>query len=73
MPCLRPCAVAMSSVGAEVPTPNSAAWPTAWKTAAVSSSSLAGMQPTCRHVPPSLERSTRPTSSPALAAYSAEA
>jgi hypothetical protein len=33
--------------------------------AAVSSSSLAGMHPRCRHVPPTLSFSTRPTFSPA--------
>ncbi len=45
--------------------PNSAASLTVRNTAAVSSSSLAGMQPTCRQVPPTLSFSIMAMFSPA--------
>src|SRR3954468_6152597 len=42
-------------------------------TSAACSSALVGMQPRCRHVPPSLSRSTRATDSPSSAARKAQA
>ena len=66
--CLRAMvAVQFREGGPAVSTPNSPARATVLKTEAVSSSSLAGMQPTCRQVPPTRSFSTRPTSSPAAA------
>ena len=50
-----------SRVGADVITPNSPACITVRCTVAVSRSSLAGMHPRCKHVPPKRSRSTRPT------------
>ena len=47
--------------------PNSLASPIVRRTAAVSRNSLAGMQPRCRQVPPTLSRSTMATDSPAAA------
>ena len=52
--CLRPSTADQSIPGSEEVTPNSAAPATVRYTAAASRSSLAGMQPTCRHVPPTL-------------------
>ena len=49
-------------------TPNSLAPATVRKTEAVSRNSLAGMQPRCRQVPPTLSISTRATDRPATAA-----
>ena len=54
-------------------TPCSAAWLTVRNTSAACSSDLAGMQPRCRHVPPTFSFSTIATDSPAEAAYSAAA
>jgi hypothetical protein len=69
MPALRLLAAAQS--GSTVPltfTPCSAAWLTVRNTSAACSSALAGMQPRCRQVPPTLFASTRATDSPAEAA-----
>ena len=51
-------------VGVDVTTPNSPAPITVRCTVAVSSSSLAGMHPRCKQVPPKRSRSTRPTFRP---------
>ena len=60
----RDCEAAKSSVGGDVRTPNSPAWLTVRCTFAVSRSSLAGMHPRCKQVPPRTSRSTRPTLRP---------
>ena len=65
--CLRAWVTAMSMDGALVSTPNTPASATVRKTAAVSSSSFAGMHPTFRQVPPTLCISIIATSSPAAA------
>ena len=57
--CLRVMVAAQSSPSFWAWTPYSAACSTVRATDAVSSSSLAGMQPTFRQVPPSRPRSTR--------------
>jgi hypothetical protein len=71
--CLRVWVVPKSMVGSLASMPKVPAWPTVRYTAAVSSSSLAGMQPRCRHVPPTRSRSTMPIDRPAAAPYSAAA
>ena len=71
--CLRSSVVAQSTDFGSTITPKSPACFTVRTIAAVSSSSLAGMQPRCRHVPPILSNSTSPTSRPAEAPYSAAA
>ena len=71
--CLRSRVTDQSMVGSPAEMPNSLAVPTWWYTAAVSSSSLAGMQPTCKQVPPTLARSTMAMFSPAEAPYKAAA
>ena len=63
-PCLRVWVTEKSRAGSEVVMPNWAASDTDRKTEAVSSSSLAGMQPRCRQVPPTLAISTMAMSSP---------
>ena len=63
--CLRAWVTEKSMVGSAVFTPKVAASSTARRTAAVSSSSLAGMQPTLRQVPPSLPFSIRAIDRPA--------
>ena len=71
--CLRASTADQSRLGSPAPTPNSPALATVRYTEAASRSSLAGMQPTCRQVPPTLFFSTTPTSRPALAPYRAAA
>ena len=71
--CLRSSVVAQSTDFGSTITPKSPACLTVRTIAAVSSSSLAGMQPRCRQVPPILSISTSATSSPADAPYSAAA
>ena len=71
--CLRSSTADQSRLGSPAPTPNSDALDTVRYTAAASRSSLAGMQPTCRQVPPTLAFSTTATSRPALAPYRAAA
>ncbi len=53
--------------------PKSAALASARRTVAVSSNDLAGMQPTCRQVPPTFWFSIMATSRPADAPYRAAA
>ena len=71
--CLRARVVPHSMVGAEAWTPKSAAWPTVRNTWAVSRSSLAGMHPTFKQVPPRARYSISPMSSPIPAPYRAAA
>ena len=71
--CLRSSVMAQSAHFGSTITPKSPACFTVRTIAAVSSSSLAGMQPRCRQVPPILSNSTSPTSRPADAPYSAAA
>ena len=71
MPALRLLAAGQSGSGTTPAgsfTPCSPAWFTVRKTSAACSSALAGMQPRCRQVPPTLSASTRATDSPADAA-----
>ncbi len=71
MPALRLFAAGQSGSGVTPPgsfTPCSPAWLTVRNTSAACSSALAGMQPRCRQVPPTLSASTRATDSPADAA-----
>ena len=65
--CLRAWLTAKSRVGCSAWTPNSLAPATVRNTLAVSSNSLAGMQPRWRQVPPTLSFSTMATVSPAAA------
>ena len=65
--CLRSWVTEKSMVGSPAWIPKVAACSTVRCTAAVSSSSLAGMQPTCRQVPPTLLRSISAMSRPAAA------
>ncbi len=62
-----------SMAGSSMVKPNSAAPARVRRTWAVSSSSLAGMQPRCRQVPPTFWFSIMATSRPAEAPYSAAA
>ncbi len=66
--CLRAWLTAKSTVGCSAWMPNSLAPATVRNTLAVSRNCLAGMQPRCRHVPPTLSFSTTATESPAPAA-----
>ena len=70
---LRACDRRRSSDGTPASTPKSGARWIVRSTSAVCRSSLAGMQPRCRHVPPTRPSSTRATSRPAAAPYSAVA
>ncbi|CAB4640978.1 unannotated protein [freshwater metagenome] len=72
-PCLRVCVTEKSSTGSDVVRPNAAALSIARRIDAVSRSSLAGMQPTLRQVPPMRFFSIRAMLSPADAPYSAAA
>ncbi len=71
--CLRPWLTAKSTTGWPAWTPNSLAPATVRTTLAVSRNSLAGTQPRCRHVPPTLSVSTTATRRPAAAPYRAVA
>ena len=64
---LRAWLTAKSTVGSAVRMPNSPAPVTVRYTVAVSRNSLAGMQPRCRQVPPTLSRSTMAMLRPAAA------
>ena len=69
MPALRLFAADQSGSGCPATfTPCSAACETVRNTSAACSSALAGMQPRCRHVPPTLSFSTIATDSPVDAA-----
>ena len=71
MPALRLFAAGQSGSGFTPSgsfTPCSPAWLTVRKTSAACSSALAGMQPRCRQVPPTLFASTSATVRPADAA-----
>ena len=62
----------MSALSAHSPVmPNSASRPLISSTSADERRVLVGMQPVCRHVPPSFDRSTSVTSTPAFAAANA--
>ena len=64
---LRSWLTAKSTVTPDTPIPKSLEPSTVRYTAAVSRNSLAGMQPRCRQVPPTLSRSTMATDRPAAA------
>ena len=64
---LRSWLTAKSTVTPSTLMPNSPELPTVRRTAAVSRNSLAGMQPRCRQVPPTLSRSTIAIDMPAAA------
>ena len=62
----------MSGVAAQSPAmPNSLSRATVSSASADERSVFVGMQPVCRHVPPSFARSTSVTSTPAFAAANA--
>ena len=71
--CLRSMVTDQSTTGSVAVMPNAAASFTVRYTEAVSRSSLAGIHPTCRQVPPTLAFSIMAMLSPAAAPYSAAA